>query len=460
MKKLKYLLSIVMLTLVIASCRKFVTIPPPQNQLVSNAVFGDSADATAAVIGIYASIMNQFDFDFGNGGITLYTGLEGDELYPTTVSPDDNEFYQNTIPSNSEEALVFWINAYQVIYQSNACLEGVQASTGLSAACKSELKAEALVSRAFLYFYMVNLWDAVPLETTTNYNMNEVMPRTSRDSVYTQIVSDLTTADSLFITSGQNMGPLRPNQYAACGLLAKVCLYLGQWKNAETYSSQVISSGGFSLVQNPNNVFLKGSAEAILQFAPVINGLETMEGYYFVQSGVIPSYVITNTLLNSFEQGDLRFTDWLDSNEINGQAYYFPYKYKLGYDGWPNGGPSEYYMILRLGEQYLIRAEAEAELGDSTDAISDLNMIRNRAQLPNYNPANQGGLLTAIQHERQIEMAYEWGNRWFDLKRTGTINNVLGKIDMKPGWQAMDTVLPIPYNEIHLNSFLTQNAGY
>jgi hypothetical protein len=116
-------------------------------------------------------------------------------------------------------------------------------------------------------------------------------------------------------------------------------------------------------------------------------------------------------------------------------------------------------MFLRLGEQYLIRAEAEAHLNDNTNAIKDLNIIRNRAGLANYAGAtDQTSVLTAIMHERQVELFCEWGNRWFDLKRTGTIDAVLGA--EKPGWQPYIALYPVPLTEIQSNPFLIQNPGY
>jgi hypothetical protein len=60
---------------------------------------------------------------------------------------------------------------------------------------------------------------------------------------------------------------------------------------------------------------------------------------------------------------------------VNNQTIYYPYKYKQRIPT----TPSEDYMLLRLGEQYLIRAEAAAELGNLTGALADVNIIRARA---------------------------------------------------------------------------------
>jgi starch-binding outer membrane protein, SusD/RagB family len=257
-------------------------------------------------------------------------------------------------------------------------------------------------------------------------------------------------------------GKVRPNAYTATALLAKVYLYQKQWALAEAQASQIINSGLYTLNSNLNDVFLANSTEAIWQLLPVIQGYETPEGASFVPSvsGIIPTYVISNYLLNSFESGDLRESNWLDSTAANGQTYYYPYKYKLGYDG--NTAPLEDYMVFRLGEQYLIRAEARAEQNEQGTAIADLNVIRNRAGLANTTAGDQASLLTAIQHERQVELFCEWGNRWYDLKRTGDADTVMPAICTAKGgsWNNDWLLYPVPYTELQLNPFLVQNPGY
>jgi hypothetical protein len=169
--------------------------------------------------------------------------------------------------------------------------------------------------------------------------------------------------------------------------------------------------------------------------------------------------------LNAFEGQDQRRVSWLDSNLVNGMVFYYPYKYKLGYDG--NSTPQEDYMIFRLAEQYLIRAEAQAEGAGAglSGAISDLNVIRTRAGLGSSTAVGQNGILTAIQHERQVEFFCEWGNRWYDLKRTGSVDGVMGGssgVCLEKGgtWMSSAQVFPIYIGEIQTNPFLIQNPGY
>ena len=115
--------------------------------------------------------------------------------------------------------------------------------------------------------------------------------------------------------------------------------------------------------------------------------------------------------------------------------------------------------MLRLAEQYLIRAEARARQGNIPGAQQDLNSIRNRAGLPNTTTSGPTEILEAIMEERQRELFTEGGHRWLDLKRTGRTTEVLAPL--KPLWDPTDVLWPIPEDEIFNNSnLLPQNPGY
>lgn len=441
------------------SCKKFVEISPPKNQLVTSAVFADSANATAAVLGIYINMMQSVSLNFPNGGLTLYPSLSSDELFPAANNNEENEFYNNSIlPGNSINSAL-WRGAYTLMYSANACLEGLASNNSISVNYKKQLVGETRFLRAFLYFNLVNLYGNVPLITSTDYHKNEVLGRTPVEEIYKGIIDDLTAAQTLLTPSYPTTNRFRPNQYTATSLLSKVYLFQKKWDLCEKAATQVINSGMYKLETNLNNVFLVSSNEGIWKLSPVYPGAETWEGYYFVptSNSVIPRNVVTNSLLSAFETGDQRKNNWLKSNTVNGQLYYFPYKYKLGYDG--ATVPKENYMVLRLAEQYLIRAEARAGQGDIAGALDDLNLIRSRAGLPNFIPTDPNLVLSAIQHERQVELFCEWGNRWFDLKRTGKADGVLSAIK-GANWQGTDQLYPVPQPEINQNPSLSQNPGY
>jgi len=114
-------------------------------------------------------------------------------------------------------------------------------------------------------------------------------------------------------------------------------------------------------------------------------------------------------------------------------------------------------MIMRLAEQYLIRAEARTRQGKLEQAVNDINTIRKRAGLEpvEFNTSlSQESLIEAVLEERYHELFSEWGHRWLDLKRTG---KALEKLE---GVEASDLLYPIPEDELLKNLNLTQNAGY
>ena len=122
---------------------------------------------------------------------------------------------------------------------------------------------------------------------------------------------------------------------------------------------------------------------------------------------------------------------------------------------------NEYNVLLRLAEQYLIRAEARAQrdkITGSGSAAEDLNVVRSRAGLLGTTATTKTAMLLAIENERAHELFSELGHRWFDLKRTGRADAVLGP--QKATWTSTAVLFPIPASQILYNNKLNQNLGY
>lgn len=449
----KHLLILVFCLLLFPSCKKFVEVPQPKNQIVTSQVFADSTDANAAILGIYISMMNS-PMSVSSGGMTLFPGLSSDELYQTANNTTYNQFYVDNIQPNNSTVNGLWNAAYSYIYSSNACIEGITASTGISKSSKNALIAEARFIRAFENFYLVTLYGPVPLVNSTNFSINRLVGRNSTDQVYAQIISDLQFAE-LNLTNGAGAND-RPTSFAASALLAKVYLYNGKYDLAQSEASKVINSGNFSLETDLNNVFLSSSGETIWKLDPVAPNAATWEGVFFVTSSskAIPKYVLTPSLYNAFEAGDMRQANWVQVNTVAGKSYPYPYKYKQG----STSTPVEGYVVLRLAEQYLIRAEAEANQNDLISAAADVDKIRTRAGLLNTLATDKAGIMSAIEQERRVEFFCEWGNRWFDLSRWNLASSILSPL--KPNWSQFDKLYPIPSRQIDANPNLVQNPGY
>ncbi|MEO7214534.1 MAG: RagB/SusD family nutrient uptake outer membrane protein [Mucilaginibacter sp.] len=432
---------------VLTSCNKFVDAGSPKSELTTDKVFADSTGAAAAVTGVYITL------NANSTGITLPAGLASDELSSSKQGAETEFFANNIKPANALNASL-WTVVYQQLYQANACIEGINGSGGLGTLQKERLSAEARGIRAFLLFNLVNLYGPVPLVTMTDYQISRSLPRASADDVYRQILDDLRFAQSKLNKDAPDLR--RFNYYAATALLARVYLYNKRYEEAASEAGKVIGSGRFTLMNEPKDVFLAGSKESIWRLVPVVGGRETWEASLFVpsSSGAVPPFVLSEGLLAGFTANDKRSSQWIAANTVSGRPYAYPFKYKRVLSG---GAVTENYTMLRLAEQYLIRSEARANSGDARGAAEDLRVIQQRANAQLYTgPA--AGLPAAIALERRRELFCEFGHRWFDLKRTGEANAVLG--NAKPGWKPTATLFPVPQPEVDANSALTQNPGY
>ncbi|WP_188937762.1 RagB/SusD family nutrient uptake outer membrane protein [Puia dinghuensis] len=449
----KTLLWAMMVTLPFLACKRLVDTPTPQNRQTADRVFSNDAGAQEAMTGCYIDMMNTVR-SLMNGGISLDAGLTSDELKCLSPALPEDSFYLDSLTPGNLVCTDLFSTAYNLIYDWNSVLAGLSTSTGVSAPVKAALQGEATFNRAVLYFYLVNLYGDVPLALGTDYAVNQKLPRMAVNSVYLQVVSDLEEAIARLPPDYPGDGERsRPNQVAARALLARVWLYEGQWAAAESMATQVIADGRYQLVANPDSVFLAGSREAIWQLQPVHGRMATADAGAFLRllAGK-PNFVLTQQLSASFETGDLRKVHWT-KNSLYGA---YPYKYKQIA---ASGVPPEYEMVLRLAEQYLIRAEARAQEGDVAGAMADLNIVRARSGLAATTATGQAGVLAAILHERRVELFTEWGHRWLDLKRLGQADAVLS-IEKNPGWQAKDTLYPIPATQLLASPGMQQNPGY
>lgn len=450
---------IAFLSTLFLGCKKFVEVPPPENQLVSENAFADDKTADATLAGLY-SRMNAFNYQFGNVLSSFMPAFGADEFHYAFSNTYFDEFKNDDLTPDNSYVNTFWESSYSYIYQANAVMEGIQKSKTLSENTRNQLLGEAKFVRAFCYFYLVNRFGDVPLILNTDYKVNTVMPRTEKSKVYDAIIKDLTDAQSMMSSDYVGTERIRPNKQAATTLLARTYLYLSKWDLAETEATKVITDPKYKLLDNLNDVFLKNSEEAIWQLQSVNKstaGVNTWEGFNIVPFSPTGRsyYNLYDDLVNAFEPGDARKADWTKTYETGGETFYFPYKYKVR-----TATPvQEYSMVIRFAELYLIRAEARAQQDNLDGARDDLDKIRERADLDDLPMnLNKEQMLAATAQERRIELFGEWGHRWFDLIRTGKAIEVLKPL--KPNIDQHDLLYPIPRAAMRTNPNLVQNEGY
>lgn len=443
------------------ACKKLVSVPAPRGVVTAAAVYSNDEDAERDMKGVYTDMMTNVQ-SMPNCSVSSLAGLAGDEVSRTTADNPEDAFATNALSDKNTLCNNLFRWAYQYIGHCNEIIENVMDPrvSKVSKDMQVRLQAEAKMVRAINFFYLVNLYGGVPLAVSTRYDVNDTLSRVPVPEVYEQMTADLRDARlglSDSYPAGENSTDmhLRPNRAAATALLARVSLYKHDWANAEQQASLLIDDSAYQLETDLNRTFLSTSRETIWALPPMLDGMVTAEAALFIPSqGRLPTYVLTPWLLNSFEPGDLRLSHWTDTVMEDGILYFYPAKYKA-VDG---TFPAEDMVVLRLSEQYLIRAEARAQRGDADGALHDLNIIRRRAGLPDLTGMDGDKLLVAIYHERRVEFFTEWGHRWLDLRRTGMIDSVLGK--EKPGWRHDAALFPLPHDDLELNPNLRQNPSY
>lgn len=487
----QYSLMFLFLTMTTFSCKKLVHIDAPNSQLVTASVFNDASSATAALFNIYQSMYDQ------QYAIEWQTGLLSDEFSNFSNGVTNVQFYSNSL--NRFSSTGPWPSGkyYNFIFQANAIIEALVGSKTITGQVARQLTGEAKFLRAFFHFYLANYYGDIPLAITTDYKVTRLLKRTAKAQVFQQIISDLKEAQDLLSSNflmeddtTVTTERVRPTKWAATALLARAYLYYGSltgessnFANAEVEASAVIANHTqFEIDPELDNVFLANSREAIWQLQTPLSGgqnqgVNTKEGRAFILKGQPNNYAVSPQLLSAFESGDMRRNKWIDSIIVGSPAvtYYYPYKYKIYLDDDPST-TEEYTMMLRLAEQYLIRAEARLRQHNITGAVEDLNVLRTRSRatatsaIPNPLPelatnVSEQQALDAVLHERQVELFVEGGHRWFDMIRMGYANGIMGPpgnvCQLKGGaWQPEWQLLPIPQSEINADPNLSQNPAY
>jgi hypothetical protein len=379
-----------------------------------------------------------------------------------------------TAESGNTSITGMWAMAYDCINLCNAVI-GRAPAVDFDATLKAQYVGEALFVRAQVYFLLVQDYGAVPLrlKETISLNGDNNLARSSTDSVYAQIISDLTTAATGLPKnySGADIG--RATSYSAYALLGKVQLQKGDNAAAVTALRNVVFAGSpYSLLPNYADLWnpnTKNSAESIfeLQFLPPLNGSPFWNEFAPISlnvpggnDGSTSPNTPTQDLINSYEPGDLRLAASI-AYDPDGRAYILKFKdpgVKVGNDA------SNDFPILRYADAMLMLAEG---LGESSEAYDLINQVRHRAGLGDISAATPGAFIDKLMHERQVELAFEC-QRWHDILRLGTTKALAimnaNLADEFPGLgiviDAHDLLAPLSIDEGQTNTLVVQNPGY
>lgn len=437
------------------SCDNLIEVDLPANQIASELVFADVKTADAALAGVYAGLWNNSPLSGDKFGVLLGLYTDDLDLYATTATNGIPEIFYNQLIPNNPIVYGQWSSAYQLVYSCNAIIEGCNRSHLLGNDDKKRIKGEALLIRSILLYNMQQLFGEIPYPISTNYLLNQSLPKKTENEVLELLGSDLAQCSEALTDAYRNTERIYINKKVAQLMLAKVYLLQQRWVESEHLLKQIINNGLYQIQNDVSKTFKKSGSNILWQLKPYHNDDSTKEAiaYYF---DYMPPYnfALSDDLVNCFSPSDLRKDIWITPITFAGTTWYRAYKYKNLFDN-----ADEYSIVFRIEEAYLLMAETLCRQNKTTEALPFLNAIRIRAALPEIaSPISQEALLSEILLENRREFFTEMGHRFFDLKRM----NSLDQLSLtKPNWNVGDQRWPIPEKELLLNPNLNpQNDGY
>jgi hypothetical protein len=368
----------------------------------------------------------------------------------------------------------------------------------------------------------------VPQTNFTRAAISDVNTQIVNDLIYASAnLPDLPGVSAKTYPSGLPVG--RANKYMAMQLLAEVYLRMGSNNLAEAQAQAIINSNKFSLVkarfgvktsvagdyysdifQYGNERRSQGNSESIWVLEQENSATVTGGNVDNAQQRRIwgAAYYQVGGMLICDSLGGrgiarLRLSNWViyglyQAGDMRNSQYNLKRRYyyndpaspnfgkQIPYTGtdtlfricpsitkWGQFDPNDVFgfamikdfMMMRLGETYLLLAEAQFKQGNTAGAATAINVLRTRANAPQVTAGQM--TLDFILDERVRELIGE-ENRRETLMRTGTL--VTRTLRLNPndavhpvnGLTATNLLLPIPLSEIQLNkdAVLTQNPGY
>ncbi len=477
------ILGLTLILLALNSCEDDLNVK--SNNVLTELDFLNNPDnAIQLVNGVYNKQLDYDMYSFSWIGMTSITSDDADK--GSTLSDtgsDKNKMDNLTFVATDISFKDVWNARYDAIYRANNALFYLE-QLSINETLKNRLIGEVKFLRALSYFDLVRCFGGVPL-VTSKININDtetinnvVFVRKSKAETYLQIESDLIDAINRLPLKGQYVGADlgRASKGAAQALLAKAYLYQEKWQLASDMSSNVMSSGQYSLLTNYADVWREvgeNKSESIYEVQATLT--KGLVGYTDVQGprGTPDLGWGFNTpsiqLVNSYQSGDLRknatilsapstlWDGFIAPTTWNNPRYnYKAYQSSIA-EPW-NGNKGETaknLRILKFSDLLLIHAEAAFELGNTSEALTQVNIIRNRAGLPSLTSLT----IDELYNERRWEMAMEH-DRWFDIIRTGKASAAMLVVG-KNFIVGTHELFPIPSDQIIASGGrLSQNPGY
>ncbi|MBL7812476.1 MAG: RagB/SusD family nutrient uptake outer membrane protein [Bacteroidetes bacterium] len=451
---------VILSCLSIAGCEKWLEIKP-KNVLLAE----DAITSPAAVQKVLTGAYDLFrDDNFMGGECWVAAELMTDNLSSDGLSGSYLAVYNRNTSLFTQTSKNLWNTGYTIIYRCNLVLDALKKVPGFTPQELARVRGEALCLRAWTHLELVRLF-AQPYGYTADNSHSgipirikpgtETLPRSTVAAVYNQILADLNTAVQE-LPADMNKGQV--NVWAAKGLLARVYFHQGDFVLAYKNAKDVVENSPNIFENNLTKRFGQGgSDDNIFELSSTGNAKPGQSSggrliSAFSSENGRPMMLYSSDFFNAAkaDTSDLRYKNWL---KVTTPAAGPPDEY------WPTKmNTSSWFSIpvMHLAEIKLIYAESAAEQSKRIEALLQLNDIRNRAGLSDYNSLNNTDIVNEVRKQRRLEMALE-GNRLHDLKRQAIRDNNAGLRIRNALWNCPGLILAIPADEMSANPKMVQN---
>lgn len=504
MKSLKKYLTIILVSLAIASCSEDFLTVDSKDLLSDSDFFNTESDAQAVLIGVYGMLQDDDAFSNIRDAADVEWAMSGD-LYEMDGSAGRIELHSLSLPPTNVRVTNLYKRAYQGIGRANVVISRVAQMDNLEEDSKSSIIAQAKFLRGLFYYRLANYYGGVPLILEElDASSDLAIPRSSVKEIWQQVKKDLEDAAAVLPISWTGSDVGRVTKTAALGFLVKASLWEEEWDEAVMFSEEIIATEAHALLPQFRDVFREtneNNKEILFstQFRPSLDG----EGNNlvirsaprgapseFVGGGAWSNFVPATQWVNAFEtnqDGEIKDRRYLDVIIGPGDPHQDMPKYSLPLNV-PSGMSSSGYIltkywqapavggagvnppILRFAEVLLNYAEALNEVGRSKEAIQQINIVRERAGLkPKSSTLSTKEVLDAIFYERRMEFIWEPGGAFSDLNRRGRFISFIRanrpnfntlNIENKPWLSTTPIRFPIPKEALDNNKALEQNPHY
>lgn len=454
---MKKIAMLIMICIAITGCKKFLEIEPKGKTLAKkladyDGLFNNSflngfqnlkitatSNATTGELGYSFSILGEVEAPFymSDDMVANASTFQNYTLIKQNSYKWADEIYQ------SEDNPSEWGAMYTHNYVYNVIVNGVMNAEDGTDAQKKALQAEARVARAYMHFWIAQLFakpynegtaasdPGIPIVTEANTEHGPYNRASVKES-YDFIISEINAAIPDLNASTINRG--RIGQLAAYSVLGEVYFNMGKYQEALTPLKKAFELLGSSKVPislynynvKVNDWFISFLPNyGLTGFPAPFDSFETI----FAEQTAAPVYsafsslaVLTPETYALFTADDQRKKAFSDKGLFSSS---------LQLPGYQRSGPLTVNWGPTLPNLYLMKAECEARNGLLSDAKTDLETLR-KNRMPEATAqvqyANQQELVKLVLRERILEFAAT-GRRWFDMRRLyedATYNNIRG----------------------------------